>query len=103
MAKLIRTTFLPFAVGLLGCHPALAGMPSVTLAGVPRAVRSVSQTGLTELARQRLEVISFFILSLLACAWVIRWAWNSLRKDFPALPRLSYARALGMIVLWGML
>lgn len=103
MTNLVRGNFLAFAGCLIWSQPASAGMPSVTLADLPRAVRSVSQTGLTELARQRLEVISFFLLSLLACAWVIRWTWNSLRKDFPVLPRLSYARALGMIVLWGML
>jgi hypothetical protein len=59
--------------------------------------------GLTDLARQRLEVISFFVLGLMICAGVIRWVWNSLRKDFAVLPPLSYARALGIIVLWGLL
>jgi hypothetical protein len=48
-------------------------------------------------------VISFFLLGLLACAGVIRWIWNGLRKDLPVLPRLSYGRALGIIVLWGLL
>jgi hypothetical protein len=67
------------------------------------AVRTITQTGLNEVARQRLEVVSFFLLGLLACAAVIRSLWNGLRKDFPILPRLSYARALGMIVLWGLL
>jgi hypothetical protein len=78
-------------------------MASITLADVPRAWRAMTQTGLTDLARQRLEVISFFLLGLLACAGVFRWVWNSVRNDFPALPRLSWARALGMIVLWGLL
>lgn len=88
---------------VLGPRAASAGMASVTLADLPRAVRTVSQTGLTSLARQRLEVISFFLVGLLACAWVVRRVWNGLRRDFPVLPRLSYARALGLIVLWGLL
>jgi hypothetical protein len=82
---------------------ALAGMPSVTVADIPPAVDEVTRTGLTDLVSQRLEVISFFLLGLLACAGVIRWVWNGLRKDFPVLPRLSISRALGIIVLWGLL
>ena len=103
MASLTRLMIVSLAFILAGTQHAFAGMPSVTLADVPRAVRTVTQTGLNEIARQRLEVISFFLLGLLACASVIRWVWNGLRKDFPILPRLSYARALGMIVLWGLL
>jgi hypothetical protein len=80
-----------------------AGMPSVSLADLPRAFRTVSEPGLTDLAIRRLEVISFFVMGLLACAGVIKWVWNGMRKDFPVLPRLSYARALGVIVLWGLL
>jgi hypothetical protein len=78
-------------------------MPSVTLADASRAIRVVSETGLTDVARQRFEVLSFFLLGLLACAGVVRWVWNGLRTDFPVLPRLSYPRALGLIVLWGLL
>ncbi len=82
---------------------AVAGMPSVTLADIPKAAREVSQTGLTDLARQRLEVISFFLLGMLGCAWVIQRVWNSLRNDLAVLPRLSYGRAVGGLVLWGLL
>ena len=103
MATLLRSIPLLLALVILGARAATAGMPSVTLADVPRAVRTVTETGLTDLARQRLEVLSFFLLGLCACAGVIRWVWNGLRKDFPVLPRLSYARALGLIVLWGLL
>lgn len=98
-----RTIFVTLVFMLAWPQPASAGMPSVTPADVSRAVRTVTQTGLNDIARQRLEVISFFLLGLLACAGAIRWLWNGLRKDFPILPRLSYARALGMIVLWGLL
>ena len=103
MARMARLTLGSLALALAAPRGAFAGMPSVTLADVPRAVRAVSRTGLTDLARQRLEVISFFLLGLLVGAGVIRWVWNGLRKDFPVLPRLSYPRALGVVVLWGLL
>jgi hypothetical protein len=58
---------------------------------------------LSELARLRLDAISFFLLLLLISALGVRWIWNSLRTDFPNLPLLSYRRAVSMVVLWGML
>jgi hypothetical protein len=103
MATFARLFILSVLWATLWPNRACAGMPSFTLADVPRAIRTVAQTGLTDLARQRLEVISFFLLGLLICAAVIRWVWNGLRKDFAVLPRLSYARALGIIVLCGLL
>jgi hypothetical protein len=72
-------------------------MPAPTLADVRRAL------GLSDMTRARLEAISFFVLALLACAGLIRGIWNASRKDFPALPRLSYGRACGVVVLWGLL
>jgi hypothetical protein len=103
MATFVRFILVALIWAMLWTDQASAGMPSVSLADVPRALRTVSQTGLTDLAHQRIEVISFFLLGLLVCAGVIRWVWNGLRKDFAVLPRLSYARALGFIVLWGLL
>jgi hypothetical protein len=82
---------------------AVAGMPSPSLADLPEAARSVSRTGLTDTARQRVEVISFFLLVLLGFTWVVQRVWNSLREDFARLPRLSYARALGLVAIWGLL
>jgi hypothetical protein len=74
-------------------------MPSVTLADL----RTATRTGLTDLAQQRLEVISFFLLVLIGCAWLVQRVWNSMRKEFPILPRLSFPRAVGVIVLLGLL
>lgn len=74
-----------------------AGMPSYTLADVPR-VRS-----LADVAQMRLEVISFFGAMLLAFAALVQGLWNGLRKDFARLPRLSYFRALSVVALWGLL
>lgn len=67
---------------------ARAGMPSVTL---------------TDLARLRVQTISFFLLGVLASAWAVRLLWNGLRADFPRLPRLSFGKALGVVSLWGLL
>jgi hypothetical protein len=91
-------TALFAAILLIGwSSTALAGMGAPTLADVPR-VRSLS-----DLARMRLEVVSFFGLGLLLCAACIRWIWNGLAKDFVRLPRLSYGKALGVVMLWGLL
>jgi hypothetical protein len=85
-------------------HPcAFAGMPSTTIADLSREVGKAARMGLTDLARQRMEVISFFLLGLLVCTGIIQRVWNGLRRDVPILPRLTYARALGIIVLWGLL
>jgi hypothetical protein len=58
---------------------------------------------LTEVARLRLEVISFFLVAFLLSAAVLRWVWNGLARDFPRLPRLGYYRALGVVAVWGAL
>jgi hypothetical protein len=69
-------------------RPALAGMPVVML---------------SDLARVRFQVVSFFLLVLLLCAWAVQAIWNALRADVPGLPRLSYGKAVGVITLWGLL
>lgn len=68
---------------LLLVSEAHAGMPFVTL---------------SDGASLRLEAISFFGVSLLVVAAGLRLLWNRLTP----LPRLSYGRALGLTVLWGL-
>jgi hypothetical protein len=79
-------------VALLGsaalAAPARAGMPSLTL---------------TDVARMRVEVISFFLLVFLLAAWAVMGMWNGLRRDFPRLPRMTYKRAVAVTGLWGLL
>ena len=58
---------------------------------------------LREVAKLRLQSLSFFIMVLLVSAVVISLIWNSLRKDFTRLPHLSYFKALGLVLLWGLL
>ena len=67
---------------------ALAGMPTVML---------------DDLARMRIQTISFFLLCFLLSSWGIQRIWNAARRDFPRLPHLSYARANGLVALWGLL
>lgn len=68
--------------------PVMAGMPSIRL---------------TDAARLRIEAISFFLVGLLLSALFVKLLWNRLAKDFTVLPRLSYLRAVGLVVLWGLL
>ncbi len=85
--KWIRSA-LATAVWLGWSSPAYAGMPFVTL---------------SDLARMRFQVISFFLLVLFVATWVIQRVWNGLRHDFPRVPELSCKRALGLVTLWGLL
>ena len=80
------------AAGLL----LLLTAPGVASAGMPTPM-------LTDLARLRVQTISFFLLLILVSAGGVMGIWNALRRDFPRLPRLGYGRALGMICLWGFL
>ena len=54
---------------------------------------------LTDVARLRLEDISFFGFLLLIATLGIRFIWNYLAKDFARLPRLSFRKALSLTVL----
>jgi hypothetical protein len=58
---------------------------------------------LTDLARMRVQTLSFFLVCFLACSWVIQRIWNSLGRDFPRLPPLTFGKALGVVTLWGLL
>jgi hypothetical protein len=77
---------------------AVAGLwPRIAHAGMPAPLT------LTEIARMRIETISFFLLALLISAGFIKLIWNSLRRSFLRLPWLSYPKALGLVILWGLL
>ncbi len=72
---------------LVATTSAFAGMPSPQLSDVAKA---------------RLDVISFFILVYLLCAVVFRWLWNLLSKDFAWMPPLSFKRSLALLVVAGL-
>lgn len=76
------------AIVALPPQVALAGMPSITLSDV---------------ARMRFQTISFFLLGIVLSAWAVRGLWNSLQRDFHRLPQLSFGKAVGVVLLWGLL
>ncbi|QDT66907.1 hypothetical protein V22_41790 [Calycomorphotria hydatis] len=65
----------------------VAGMPMPTL---------------TNIARLRIEAISFFLLLVFLSAWGVQLIWNSFAKDVEWLPRINYWRAVGVVFTWGM-
>ena len=89
--------FLLVAALALAPLPLWAGMPTVEVTDYVTTYR------LSESAEMRVQVISFFLLVLLLCPLVVRWLWNSLRRDFPRMPRISYGKSLGLVMLWGLL
>jgi hypothetical protein len=74
----------------------LLAAPAVAQAGMPAIM-------LTDVARLRVQTISFFLLGFLLSAWGIQAIWNRLSRDFPRLPRVGYRTALGVTTLWGLL
>ena len=86
-----NTGFTAFSTALLalsGALPAHAGMPSWDL---------------SDLARARLDSISFFLVVFLLLALLVKLLWNYLGRDFPKLPKLTYPRAMAVVTLWGLL
>ena len=75
----------------------IGALPTTALAGMPAPYT------LNELARLRIEAISFFLVVLLVCAGLVKLIWNGLRPEGTRIPRLSYPKALGVVVLWGLL
>src|SRR4051812_36139998 len=79
------------------CTAALLAWPVVVWAGMPPPYT------LRDLARMRLETISFFLVVLLASSKLVQWLWNGLRSPAGRVPWLSYPKALGIVMLWGLL
>jgi hypothetical protein len=83
------TLIAAVCVVLVVSLPAQAGMPA------PYTLR--------ELAKLRIEAISFFLLVFALCAGLVMWIWNMLRAEDSRLPRLTYLKAVGVVFLWGLL
>jgi hypothetical protein len=88
MNRCLQSATLAALLLLADSNAAVAGMPSVTF---------------SDIARMRLSTISFFAVLFLLCSLAVRLIWNSLRKDFPRLPYLSFRRAVSLVALWGLL
>lgn len=79
-------------------------LASLLLVGQPRPAHAGMPTiDLTDVAKLRVDAISFFVLLGLLSALGVKLIWNSFQKDFPNLPRLTYGKALGLTTLWGLL
>lgn len=58
---------------------------------------------LTDIARARLDALSFFLAAYFLIAWAVKGLWNHLAKTLAVLPRLDYRRALGLVFLSGLM
>jgi hypothetical protein len=76
---------------------AWAGMASP----LPSDVETFRQLNNTTVLR--LQTLSFFLVVLLACSVTFCLLWNWLRRDFPNLPRLTFFKACGVVLMWGLL
>lgn len=87
----------PITAWLLATRPVVAGMPSA----LPEDFETVFR--LRDLPHQRFQAISFFLLGVVISTWGVQGLWNFLARDFPRLPRLTFSKALAIVVLWGLL
>jgi hypothetical protein len=75
------------ALVIILCNAAYAGMPSFTV---------------TDAGKLRLQSVSFFLLGLAVSAFLVQRLWNYLQTDFKGWPRLTYFKALTLVMLWGL-
>lgn len=87
-------------LGLVRCR-LWAGMPS-PLPTPFTAEQFPHSDHLSPWIDDRLQALSFFVFATLMVAALVRWLWNTFRKDWPALPVLSYRGALVATLLWGL-
>lgn len=82
--------------------PALA-IPCFWLMAGGSASAGMTVFTLTDIARSRIDALSFFLFSYLIIAWIVKLIWNQLGKSFPVLPRLKYLQALGVVFMTGLM
>lgn len=73
---------------MVNSYQLIAGMPSFHL---------------SDIAKMRLDAISFFLLGLLLSAWGVQVLWNLLSRDIPQISRIRYSTSLAGTILWGLL
>lgn len=86
-----------FVACLASAKTTLAGMPKALPIDVERFLR------VNDTAYERLQAISFFLMTFVLCAVVVKLLWNFVARDFPILPRLSFGKAAAGVFLWGLL
>jgi hypothetical protein len=78
-------------------------IPGLWLAAAGHASAGMTVITLTDIARTRIDALSFFIFIYLVISWLVKLLWNHLSKTFTALPQLDYRRALGLVFLSGLM
>lgn len=73
------------------------------LATVGQASAGMTVITLTDVARARIDALSFFAFTYLVIAWVVKLIWNQLAKSFSSLPQLRYLQALGVVFMTGLM
>lgn len=76
---------------------------TVWLAALGQAQAGMTVITLTDMARARLDALSFFLVAYFVIAGAVKLLWNHLGKSFTSLPRLDYRRALGLVFLTGLM
>lgn len=72
---------------------------AVWLVTVTGAMAGMTVVTLTDVARARLDALSFFAAAFFAISWLVKIVWNHLAKTLTMLPRLDYRRSLGLVLL----
>lgn len=78
-------------------------MLAVWLAAAGQACAGMTVISLTDIARARIDAISFFVVLYLLIGWAFKGIWNQLAKSFVSLPRLGYLQSLGVVFTSGLL
>lgn len=84
-------------------HNAARGaIAAAFLAWLPSAHAGMTVYGLRDIYRMRLEEISFFVVLLLGCVFVVKFLWNHAFKDSARVPRLKFTQSLCLTTLLGL-
>ncbi|MCB1133733.1 MAG: hypothetical protein KDN05_21620, partial [Verrucomicrobiae bacterium] len=78
-------------------------MGGVWLVTASSAMAGMTVITLTDVAKARLDALSFFLAAFFAISWLVKIVWNHLAKTLTVLPRLDYRRALGLVFLSGLM
>ena len=81
----------------------LITLSAAWLASISQSSAGMTVVTLTDMARLRLDALSFFVFVYLVVTWVVKWLWNQLSETFTVLPKLNYRKALALVFLSGLL
>lgn len=78
-------------------------IPGIWLSAICQVSAGMTVVTLTDVARARIDALSFFLLTYLVISWVVKVIWNQLAKSFSSLPQLKYLQALGLVFTTGLM